>query len=85
MCDKFLCDRIHLQHRVEDEEQCRLLIRDLQAQIQQAYTADIQDKDVLHENYIRRVLHHRKVTMNNPLSQAYQRNMVLDDVRPFEF
>uniref|UniRef100_A0A3Q3WIZ7 Nondiscriminating glutamyl-tRNA synthetase EARS2, mitochondrial n=1 Tax=Mola mola TaxID=94237 RepID=A0A3Q3WIZ7_MOLML len=53
-------NRIHLQHRVEDEEQCPLLIRDLQAQIQQAYTADIQDKDVLHENYIRRVLHHRK-------------------------
>nr|XP_046228031.1 probable glutamate--tRNA ligase, mitochondrial [Scatophagus argus] len=52
--------RIHLQHRIEDEERCRLLIKDLQGQIQQAYTAEIQDKEVLHEDYIRRVLHLRK-------------------------
>lgn len=56
------CGRIHLQHRIEDEEQCCLLIKDLQGQIQQAYTAEIQDKEVLHEDYIKRVLHLRKVT-----------------------
>ncbi|CAJ1053986.1 probable glutamate--tRNA ligase%2C mitochondrial [Xyrichtys novacula] len=53
-------NRIHLQHRIEDEAQCCLLIRDLQGQIQQTYSAEIQDKDVLHEDYIRRVLHLRK-------------------------
>lgn len=53
-------NRIHLQRRIEDEEQCHLLIKDLQGQIQQACTAEIQDKEVLHEDYIRRVLHHRK-------------------------
>ncbi|XP_078131843.1 nondiscriminating glutamyl-tRNA synthetase EARS2, mitochondrial isoform X2 [Sander vitreus] len=52
-------NRIHLQHRIEDEEQCHLLIKDLQAQIQQACTAEIQE-EVLHEDYIRRVLHLRK-------------------------
>ncbi len=57
------CCRIHLQHRIEDEEQCDWLIKDLQAQIQQAYSAEIHDKDVLHEDYIRRVLHLRKVTV----------------------
>ncbi|XP_059189510.1 probable glutamate--tRNA ligase, mitochondrial [Centropristis striata] len=53
-------NRIHLKHRIEDEQQCRLLINDLQGQIQQAYAADIQDKEVLQEDYIRRVLHFRK-------------------------
>ncbi|XP_070844015.1 nondiscriminating glutamyl-tRNA synthetase EARS2, mitochondrial isoform X2 [Chaetodon trifascialis] len=53
-------NRIHLQHRIEDEEQCHSLIKDLQEQIQQAYTAQIQDEEVLHEDYIRRVLHLRK-------------------------
>lgn len=55
--------RIHLQHRIEDEEQCRLLIKDLQEQIQQAFIAEIQGRDVLHEDYIRRVLHLRKVNL----------------------
>lgn len=40
-----------------------MLIKDLQGQIQQAYTAEIQDNEVLHEDYIRRVLHLRKVTI----------------------
>ncbi|KAK9540708.1 hypothetical protein VZT92_003145 [Zoarces viviparus] len=53
-------NRIHLKRRIEDEAQCLLLIRDLQAQIQQACTAQIQDEEVLHEDYIRRVLHLRK-------------------------
>ncbi|XP_035516929.1 probable glutamate--tRNA ligase, mitochondrial [Morone saxatilis] len=53
-------NRIHLQHRIKDEEQCQMLIKDLQGQIQQAYTAEIQDEEVLHKDYIRRVLHLRK-------------------------
>lgn len=57
------CGRIHLQHRVEHEEQCRSLIRDLQGQIQQTFTTDIQDGEVLQEDYIKRVLQLRKVTI----------------------
>uniref|UniRef100_A0A3Q1G3R5 Nondiscriminating glutamyl-tRNA synthetase EARS2, mitochondrial n=1 Tax=Acanthochromis polyacanthus TaxID=80966 RepID=A0A3Q1G3R5_9TELE len=53
-------NRIHLQQRIEDEEQCRLLVKDLQGQIQEVHTTEIQDKEVLHEDYIRRVLHLRK-------------------------
>ncbi|XP_062290548.1 probable glutamate--tRNA ligase, mitochondrial [Scomber scombrus] len=53
-------NKIHLEQRIEDEEQCRLLINDLQGQIRQTYTAEIQDQEVLHEDYIRRVLHLRK-------------------------
>uniref|UniRef100_I3J7N2 Nondiscriminating glutamyl-tRNA synthetase EARS2, mitochondrial n=1 Tax=Oreochromis niloticus TaxID=8128 RepID=I3J7N2_ORENI len=53
-------NRLHLQQRIEDEQQCDLLIQDLQEQIYQAYAEQIQDKDVLHEDYIRRVLHLRK-------------------------
>lgn len=57
------CCRIHLQHRVEHEEQCQSLIRDLQGQIQQTFTSDIQDSEVLQEHYIKRVLQLRKVTI----------------------
>ncbi|XP_026214873.1 probable glutamate--tRNA ligase, mitochondrial isoform X1 [Anabas testudineus] len=53
-------NRNHLQQQIEDEEQCLLLIKDLQGQIKQTYAAEIQDKDVLHEEYIRRVLFFRK-------------------------
>ncbi|CAB1454989.1 unnamed protein product [Pleuronectes platessa] len=53
-------NRIHLQQRIEDEDQCSLLIRDLQEKIQQTYTTEIQEQDVLHEDYIRRVLQLRK-------------------------
>uniref|UniRef100_A0A3B4UL38 Nondiscriminating glutamyl-tRNA synthetase EARS2, mitochondrial n=1 Tax=Seriola dumerili TaxID=41447 RepID=A0A3B4UL38_SERDU len=53
-------NRIHLQQRIEDEDQCILLIKDLQEQIQQAYAAEIQEDEVLHEDYIRRVLQLRK-------------------------
>ncbi|XP_044203502.1 probable glutamate--tRNA ligase, mitochondrial [Thunnus albacares] len=53
-------NKIHLEQRIEDEEQCHLLINDLRGQIQKAYTAEIQDQEVLHEDYIRRVLHLRK-------------------------
>lgn len=53
-------NRIHLQQSIEDEKQCLVFIKDLQELIQQAYAAEIQDKEVLHEDYIRRVLHLRK-------------------------
>uniref|UniRef100_A0A8D3E434 Nondiscriminating glutamyl-tRNA synthetase EARS2, mitochondrial n=1 Tax=Scophthalmus maximus TaxID=52904 RepID=A0A8D3E434_SCOMX len=48
-------NRIHLQLRIEDEDQCTLLVKDLQERIQQVYEEEIQDED-----YIRRVLHLRK-------------------------
>ncbi|KAF3852600.1 hypothetical protein F7725_005955 [Dissostichus mawsoni] len=50
---------IHLQHHIEDEEQCATLIKDLQAQIQQVCGEEIQE-EVVQEDYIRRVLHLRK-------------------------
>ncbi|XP_037546304.1 probable glutamate--tRNA ligase, mitochondrial [Nematolebias whitei] len=53
-------NRIHLQQQIEDEQRCRSLIKDLQEQIQQVYSAEIQEQDVLHEDYIKRVLHLRK-------------------------
>lgn len=61
--------RIHLQHHIENEEQCRSLIRDLQGQIQQTFTTDIQDDGVLQEHYIKRVLQLRKVN-NNTFDQT---------------
>ncbi|KAM8878608.1 nondiscriminating glutamyl-tRNA synthetase EARS2, mitochondrial [Spinachia spinachia] len=54
-------NRIHLRQRIEDEEQCRLLVADLQGRIGRLCTAaEIQDERVLHEDYIRRVLRLRK-------------------------
>ncbi|XP_041640252.1 probable glutamate--tRNA ligase, mitochondrial [Cheilinus undulatus] len=53
-------NKIHLQQRIEDDKQCSLLIKDLQGQIQQTFAEEIQDKEVLQEDYIRRVLHFRK-------------------------
>ncbi|KAM7419683.1 hypothetical protein PAMA_016663 [Pampus argenteus] len=67
-------NKIHLQQRIEDEEQCHMLINDLRRQIQRAYNTEIQDQDVLHEDYIRRVLHLRKghiSTLNELVSPAY--------------
>lgn len=64
-------NRIHLQQRIEDESKCRVLIKDLQQQIQQVYTAEIQDKE---EDYIRRVLHLRKghiTSLKELLSPTY--------------
>lgn len=59
--------RIHLQHRIENEEQCRSLVRDLRGHIQQTFTTDIQDDGVLQEHYIKRVLQLRKVTITTLL------------------
>ncbi|XP_012710100.2 probable glutamate--tRNA ligase, mitochondrial [Fundulus heteroclitus] len=53
-------NRIHLQQRIEDEQKCNALIKDLQQQIQQVYAAEIHNQEVLEEDYIRRVLHLRK-------------------------
>ncbi|RVE75888.1 hypothetical protein OJAV_G00003560 [Oryzias javanicus] len=53
-------NRIHLQKQIENEEQCHLLVKDLREQILQAYTAEIQEREVLHEDYIKRVLQLRK-------------------------
>ncbi|XP_068176743.1 nondiscriminating glutamyl-tRNA synthetase EARS2, mitochondrial [Antennarius striatus] len=67
-------NRIHLQHHIEDEEKCCLLIKKLQEQLQQVYIAEIQDKEVLQEDYIRRVLHLRKrhiSFLKDLLSPAY--------------
>ncbi|XP_038142776.1 probable glutamate--tRNA ligase, mitochondrial [Cyprinodon tularosa] len=53
-------NRIHLQQRIDDEQKCPMLIKDLQQQIQQLYAAEIQDQEVLEEDYIRRMLRLRK-------------------------
>ncbi|XP_069545714.1 nondiscriminating glutamyl-tRNA synthetase EARS2, mitochondrial [Brachyistius frenatus] len=58
-------NRLHLQRRIENEEQCHLLIKDLQKEIQLAFTAEIQDAEVPHKDYIRRVLHLRKGHMSS--------------------
>ncbi|XP_017285251.1 probable glutamate--tRNA ligase, mitochondrial [Kryptolebias marmoratus] len=53
-------NRIHLQQQIEDEQRCRLLIEDLRGQIQEVYAAEIQERGVLQEDYIKRVLQLRK-------------------------
>ncbi|KAM9792289.1 nondiscriminating glutamyl-tRNA synthetase EARS2, mitochondrial [Neosynchiropus ocellatus] len=53
-------NKLHLQHRIEDEPKCRALIHDLRVHIQQTFAAEIQDQDVLQEDYIRRILRLRK-------------------------
>ncbi|XP_032419693.1 nondiscriminating glutamyl-tRNA synthetase EARS2, mitochondrial [Xiphophorus hellerii] len=67
-------NRIHLQQQIEDEQKCCVLIKDLQQQIQQVYAAEIQDKEVLEGDYIRRVLHLRKghiTSMKELVSPTY--------------
>ncbi|KAL6111017.1 ears2 [Pungitius sinensis] len=67
-------NRIHLRHRIEDEEQCQLLVADLQGRIQRARPAEVRDERVLHADYIRRVLHLRKghiSSLKELLSPAY--------------
>ncbi|KAI3352519.1 hypothetical protein L3Q82_005465 [Scortum barcoo] len=70
-------NRIHLQRRIEDEAECRVLIKDLQGQIQQAYTAEIQDKDVLQEDYIKRVLHLRKFRVKKETWEKFYADKLL--------
>uniref|UniRef100_A0A8C5HWP7 Nondiscriminating glutamyl-tRNA synthetase EARS2, mitochondrial n=1 Tax=Gouania willdenowi TaxID=441366 RepID=A0A8C5HWP7_GOUWI len=67
-------NRIHLQQRIDKKEQCRQLIEDLQAKIQQTYTELMQDSDVLQEDYIKRILHLRKghiCSLNELISPVY--------------
>ncbi|XP_034044757.1 probable glutamate--tRNA ligase, mitochondrial [Thalassophryne amazonica] len=67
-------NKIHLQQQIENQEQCSLLVKDLQQQIQQNYKEKIQDKQILHDDYIKRVLHFRKghiSTLKELVSPAY--------------
>lgn len=52
--------RIHLRQRIEDEQHCDWLVKDLRGRVQQAYGTQIQEEEVLHKDYITRVLHLRK-------------------------
>ncbi|KAI1896192.1 hypothetical protein AGOR_G00092280 [Albula goreensis] len=53
-------NRVHLMQRIEDEEKCASLVKELQVLIEDAYGPQVQESDVLHDPYIRRVLHFRK-------------------------
>ncbi|KAG9349854.1 hypothetical protein JZ751_026207, partial [Albula glossodonta] len=53
-------NRIHLMQRIEDKEKCASLVKELQVLIEEAYGPQVQESDVLHDQYIRRVLHFRK-------------------------
>lgn len=64
----FPCGRIHLQRRIEDEEQCPLLVRELQGLIRLVFPEHLHDREVLQEDYIRRVLHLRKVKQRGTLN-----------------
>ncbi|XP_030636415.1 nondiscriminating glutamyl-tRNA synthetase EARS2, mitochondrial [Chanos chanos] len=53
-------NRIHLQHRIDDEEQCCHLVDELRCYITQTFGAQIQEEDILNHDYIQQVLHLRK-------------------------
>ncbi|KAJ8245959.1 hypothetical protein GJAV_G00262160 [Gymnothorax javanicus] len=53
-------NRVHLIQRINDEQECGLLVKDLQALVRQTYGPQVQGSDVLHSEYISRVLHLRK-------------------------
>ncbi|XP_061087299.1 probable glutamate--tRNA ligase, mitochondrial isoform X2 [Conger conger] len=53
-------NRIHLMRRIDDEQKCGFLVKDLQGLIVQTYGPQVQENDVLHRKYIKRVLHLRK-------------------------
>ncbi|XP_058237181.1 probable glutamate--tRNA ligase, mitochondrial isoform X1 [Hemibagrus wyckioides] len=53
-------NRVHLQQRIEDERQCRLLVDEVKNLLTLTYTDQIQEEKVLDHNYILRVLHMRK-------------------------
>ena len=65
--------RIHLEQRIEDEEQSDSLVKELQEHIQEAYAEEIQDKDVLRGSYITRILRLRKV---NTFPLLYQSKII---------
>lgn len=53
-------NRIHLSQRIDDAERCRHLVEELREHIIQTFGPQIQEQDVLEEDYIQRVLHLRK-------------------------
>ncbi|XP_035254157.1 probable glutamate--tRNA ligase, mitochondrial isoform X2 [Anguilla anguilla] len=53
-------NRIHLMQRINDEQKCDFLVKDLQGLIEQTYGPQVQESEVLHSEYIKRVLHLRK-------------------------
>ena len=76
--------RIHLEQRIEDEEQSDSLVKDLQEHIQKAYAEEIQDKDVLRGSYITRILRLRKVNtlhMFLPENQQFKKRDKVPSVR----
>ncbi|XP_031418038.1 probable glutamate--tRNA ligase, mitochondrial [Clupea harengus] len=53
-------NRIHLLHRIDDVERGRHLVEELREHIRQTFGPQVQEQDVLKEDYIQRVLHLRK-------------------------
>ncbi|XP_053085750.1 probable glutamate--tRNA ligase, mitochondrial isoform X2 [Pangasianodon hypophthalmus] len=53
-------NRVHLQQRIEDELQSRLLVDEVRNLLTLTYRDQIQEQEVLDHNYILRVLHMRK-------------------------
>ncbi|KAG7276801.1 hypothetical protein CRUP_008751 [Coryphaenoides rupestris] len=67
-------NRVHLRQRIEDEEHCDSLVKELQELLQEAYAEEIQDKDVLRKEYITGILHLRKghiASLKDLVSPAY--------------
>ncbi|KAJ8364095.1 hypothetical protein SKAU_G00129260 [Synaphobranchus kaupii] len=53
-------NRIHLMQRINDEQKFVFLVKDLQGLIGQTYGTHVQESDVLHSEYIKRILRLRK-------------------------
>ncbi|XP_026102782.1 probable glutamate--tRNA ligase, mitochondrial isoform X1 [Carassius auratus] len=53
-------NRVHLQHRIEDEEQCAVLLDELRQQVLHTHGSRISDRSVLETHYMQRVLQLRK-------------------------
>ncbi|XP_048870331.1 probable glutamate--tRNA ligase, mitochondrial isoform X2 [Brienomyrus brachyistius] len=53
-------NKMHLVRRINNAAKCDSLVKDLQGHIRQAYGTQMQEEDVLHNDYIKRVLHLRK-------------------------
>ncbi|TTE81783.1 putative glutamate--tRNA ligase, mitochondrial [Bagarius yarrelli] len=65
---------VHLQQRIEDDDQCRLLVDEVRNLITLTYRDQIQEQEVLDPSYILRVLHMRKChisTVRELLSPMY--------------
>lgn len=53
-------NRVHLQHRIEDEEKCAVLVDELRQFVLETHGLQISDRSVLESQYIQRVLQLRK-------------------------